>query len=147
MSFDTEWLHRITNEVAKAPAPEPDWDRIEHKLFMRITRHPLPRPVAHVCPPWCALLGIAAVAATLTLAVATVLNSSPVARPPPLGACAARTVVPSDLGALAPLRTGDTLDASSRQMTVHHGGWVTFTLDPGSHACIDALDDGMDLQL
>lgn len=139
-------LERVTAEMRETAAPEPDWDRLEQRLFARIDAHERSTRRAQSFR----IVAVLAAAAAVLLVVSgvwrpekTELAGTPAVAPP-----SARVFGP---GATrvdgAALTLGDQVVADKLPLLVDHPGRARWTLDPESQATVTAVGAVLSLKL
>ena len=149
MSYDARWLRRMTEEVAREPVPEVDWDAVEQRVFDRIENDAAPKRLVTSPPAWHGLASVAAAAALIAIGSAAIFSQSePIERK----ASAGPLVSASQLSDGQPLASssfaeGAVLLADGADMIVQHRGWATWRVTSGSRVRVLSRGDTVALEL
>jgi FecR protein len=155
-------LRVMVDELRAEPPPELPWEAMERRLLASIAEQPAirrfaatpgPRPETS---PFARVLGFAAVAAALALAIGSVAGSGEM----PVAATPARHTIDAAAVALAPagegsprahelsaLHTGDVVDSGEAAVSFGQAGLVTWTLAPHSVVRVRSTGIGHTLAL
>jgi ferric-dicitrate binding protein FerR (iron transport regulator) len=141
-------LDALAREVARAPLPDLDWDRVERGLFARIG-HPEPQKVAsvarRVAPGRTGSVWSIALAAAAAVAVTRLVphDDGRASRVSPVTTSSDETPLPAMLA--GSLKRGDVAEAGLEPLRYESRGNVTFTLAPASR--VRVLSDGSSLEV
>lgn len=138
MTDKAQMLRQMVELAANEPVPGLDWQRIESRLFEQIDREQPARTQHATSRSWRGALAMGAVAATVTLAVASALTTRPTQQP--------ASVSPPTAVMQGELVPGSVLQAGD-QAAHFELGPASFSLSPQSRARVEALSSRVVLRL